>query len=105
MVLSSDDEHDFKQVLMDMKEQLGGGETNLQTLGRLLSEMSKFDLAEKYFIRFLKQLSPDDPLLYDLYQDLGKLASQVNNFDKSMEWRQKAITLKQQNQSKSSESD
>ncbi|CAF1529349.1 unnamed protein product [Rotaria sp. Silwood1] len=105
MVLSSDDEHDLKQVLMDMKEQLGGGETNLQTLGRLLSEMSRFDLAEKYFIRFLKQLSPDDPLLYDLYQDLGKLASQVNNLDKSMEWRQKAITLKKQNQSKSSESD
>ncbi|CAF4185368.1 unnamed protein product, partial [Rotaria sordida] len=45
-----------------------------------------------------EQLPPSDPLLYDLYQDLGKFASQVGNLDKSMEWRQKAIVLQQQNE-------
>ncbi|CAF4741087.1 unnamed protein product [Rotaria sp. Silwood2] len=83
---------------MDMKQLLGSGETDIRTLGRQLSEMSKFDLAEKYLIRLVQQLSFNDPLLGDLYQELGKLASQVGNLDKSMKWRQKAIALKKQNQ-------
>ncbi|CAF4576639.1 unnamed protein product, partial [Rotaria socialis] len=64
MTLCSDDEHDLKQVFIDMKE----------------------------------QLSLDDPLLGDLYHDLGRLASSAGNSDKSMEWRQKAIALKKQKQ-------
>ncbi|CAF1353988.1 unnamed protein product [Rotaria sordida] len=98
MVLCSDNEHELKYVLMNMKQQLGRGKTGLRTLARLLSEMNKTDLAEKYSIRLLEQLPPSDPLLYYLYQDLGKLASQVGNFDKSMEWRQKAIALQQQSE-------
>ncbi|CAF4930384.1 unnamed protein product [Rotaria sp. Silwood1] len=77
MTLCSDDEHDLKQVLVDIKQQFGSGETDLQILGRLLWEMSRLDLAEKYFIRLLEQLPPNDPLLSELYQDLGKLASQT----------------------------
>ncbi|CAF1521100.1 unnamed protein product [Rotaria sordida] len=98
MVLCSDNEHELKYVLMNMKQQLGSGKTDLRTLARLLSEMNKTDLAEKYFMRLLEQLPSSDPLLYDLYQDLGKLASQVGNFGKSMEWRQKAIALQQKNE-------
>ncbi|CAF4492407.1 unnamed protein product [Rotaria sp. Silwood2] len=96
MILCSDNEHELKHVLMDMKQQFGSGKMDLRTLGRLLSEMNKPDLAEKYFIRLLEQLPLDDPLRYDLYKDLGKFASQAGNFDKCMEWRQKAIALKQQ---------
>ncbi|CAF2977620.1 unnamed protein product [Rotaria sp. Silwood2] len=104
MTLWNDDEHDLKQVLMDMKEQFVSEETNLQVLGKILWEMSQFDLAEKYFIRLLEQLPPNDPLRMDLYQDLGKLASNAGNLDKSMEWRQKAIALKKQNPSITSSS-
>ncbi|CAF3810032.1 unnamed protein product [Rotaria sp. Silwood1] len=98
MVLCSDNEHELKHVLMVMKRQFGSGKTDLRTLGRLLSEMNKPDLAEKYFIRLLEQLPPNDPLLDDLYQDLAKFASQAGNLDKSMEWRKKAIALQQQNE-------
>ncbi|CAF4962111.1 unnamed protein product, partial [Rotaria sp. Silwood1] len=98
MVLCSDNEHELKHVLMYMKRQFGSGKTDLRTLGRLLSEMNKPDLAEKYFIRLLEQLPPNDPLLDDLYQDLAKFASQAGNLDKSMEWRKKAIALQQQNE-------
>ncbi|CAF2648846.1 unnamed protein product [Rotaria sp. Silwood2] len=96
MVLCSDNEHQLKYVLVNMKEQIGSGKTDLRTLGRLLSRMSKFDLAEKYMIRLLEQLPLNHPLLYDLYQDLGEFASQAGNFDKCMEWHRKAIALKQQ---------
>ncbi|CAF1417932.1 unnamed protein product [Rotaria sp. Silwood1] len=97
MTLCNEEEHRLKQVLMDMKQQLRSGETSLQTLGRLLWEMSRLDLAEKYFIRLLEQLSPNEPLRLDLYQDLAKVASTAGNFDKSMEWREKAVALKKQN--------
>ncbi|CAF1303903.1 unnamed protein product, partial [Rotaria sordida] len=70
MTLCSENEHDLKNVLMYMKQQLGNGETNLRTLGRVLSEMGKFDLAEQYFTRLLKELSPNDPLCGNLYKDL-----------------------------------
>ncbi|CAF5205287.1 unnamed protein product [Rotaria magnacalcarata] len=76
-----------------MKQQLGSGETDLETFGKLLWGMGKFDLAEKYFIRFLEQLPLNNPLLARLYEDLAKVAAQKGDYDKCMEWRQKAITI------------
>ena len=57
--------------------------------------MGKFDLAEQYLERFLKQISSNDPQRGDLYEDLAKIASQSGDFDKSMEWHQKSIEFKQ----------
>ncbi|CAM4825749.1 unnamed protein product [Rotaria magnacalcarata] len=93
MTLCSDDQHDLKQVLIYMKQQLGSGETDLETFGKLLWEMGKFDLAEKYFIRCLEQHPLNNPLLARLYEDLAKVAAQKGDYDKCMEWRQKAITI------------
>ncbi|CAF1450252.1 unnamed protein product, partial [Rotaria sordida] len=94
MTLCSDDEHNLKQVLIHMRQQIGGGETNLQTLGKVLWKMGKLDLAEKYFNRLLKELSPNDPLLSSLYEDLGELASQAGNYDMSVQWHQKLLAIK-----------
>ncbi len=74
-----------------MKQQIGNGEINLRTLGKILSDMGKLDLAEKYFIRLLKQILSDDPLLSDLYEELGKAASQRGDYDMSMQWHQKSL--------------
>ncbi|CAF1433515.1 unnamed protein product [Adineta steineri] len=100
MTLCSDDEHDLKQVLMHMKQQIGNEETNLRTLGKALSEMGKPDLAEKYFCRLLNELPPNDPLLGSLYEDLGKLASSGRNYDMSMHWHKKSLEFKEKNQLK-----
>ncbi|CAF3017410.1 unnamed protein product [Rotaria sp. Silwood2] len=96
MTLCSDDEHDLKQVLMYMKQQTEGGETNLRTLGKVLCQMGKFDLAEKYFKRLLKELPSNHPLLSNLYEDLGQLASQTGNYDKSVQWHKKSLALKKE---------
>ncbi|CAM4962289.1 unnamed protein product [Rotaria socialis] len=98
MTLCSDDDHDLKQAFIDMKDRFLSSDINLQTLVKLLWEMGELNLAEKYFMRLLEQLSPDDPLLGDLYHDLERLASNAGNLNKSMEWRQKAIALKNQKQ-------
>ncbi|CAF1113659.1 unnamed protein product [Adineta steineri] len=97
MTLCNDDEHDLKQVLMHMKQQIENEETNLRTLGNVLWEMGKFDLAEKYFTRSLKQLPSNDSLHISLYEDLGKLASQRGDYDMSMKWRKKLLTFKEEN--------
>ncbi|CAF1065659.1 unnamed protein product [Adineta steineri] len=97
MTLYNDDEHDLKQVLMYMKQQIENEQTNLRTLGNVLWEMGEFDLAEKYLTRLLKQLPSNDPLHISLYEDLGKLASQGRKLDMSMKWRQKLLTFKKEN--------
>ncbi|CAF4796447.1 unnamed protein product [Rotaria socialis] len=98
MTLCSDDEHDLKQIFIDMKDRLLSSEINLQTLGKLLWEMGKPDLTEKYFMRMLEQLSSDDPLLGDFYHDLGRLASNAGNLDKinipvNAKWAQNGVTI------------
>jgi tetratricopeptide (TPR) repeat protein len=98
MALCSDDENDLKQVLLHMKQQIGSGETNLRILGKVLWKMGKLDLAEKYFNRLLKDLSPNDPLLSSLYEDLGELASLREDYDMSMQWHQKSLAIKDKNQ-------
>lgn len=102
MTLSSDHEHGLKKVLMDMKEQLGDGETDLEKLGKLLWEIGQLNLAEVYLIRFFQNLPPNHPSCYQVCQDLGKLTSQAGDLEKSMIWRQKAIDIKSQKQQDSS---
>ncbi|CAF0943435.1 unnamed protein product [Rotaria sordida] len=99
MALCSDDEHDSKDVLIYMKQQLNNGEINLRTLGKVLWAMGKFDLAEQYFNRLLEELSPTDPLIISLYDDLALMASHTHDYMKSVQWYQKL--LKRKNSSRS----
>lgn len=97
MTCCSENQSDLKNVLKNMTEKLGIGNTNLEMLGKLLRDMGKFDLAEKYFIRLLEQQPPNDTLRADLYEDLGTIASLSGDFDKSMNWHQKADNFRQKN--------
>lgn len=89
--LCSDDEHDLGSVLANMKSQSGIGQTNLQTLGKILSTMGKFDLAEYYYQCYLNRLLPEDSQRKALYEELGTLASQKGDFDGSVKWKKEAI--------------
>ncbi|CAF4556953.1 unnamed protein product, partial [Rotaria magnacalcarata] len=59
--------------------------------------MGKLDLAEQYYTRFLKELSPDDPSIISVYADLADIASLQGYYDKSMELQQKLYDIKKQN--------
>ncbi|CAF1356904.1 unnamed protein product [Rotaria sordida] len=96
MRLCSDDVNTLKEVLVHMKKQLGSGETDLQTLGKLLWDLGKLDLAEKYFLRWLEQRPPNDALLGELYKNLGNVTSQVGKTEDSMKWWKKAVELENQ---------
>lgn len=99
MVLCSGDEHDFKDVLAHMKKQNGSGPTNLQTFGKILWQMGKLDLAEKYFKRLLDEPSLNESVTSILYEDLAQINSQKGDFDNSMKWRKKFLAVKNQHQS------
>ncbi|CAF2958422.1 unnamed protein product [Rotaria sp. Silwood2] len=99
MTLCSGDEHDFKDVLAHMKKQNGSGPTNLRTFGKVLWEMGKLGLAEKYYNRLLTELSLNDLVISNVYEDLAQITSQKGDFDISMQWRQKSLAVKNQHQS------
>ncbi len=99
LTLCADEEHDLNLVFNQMKVQNGTDKTNLRTLTRFLSKMGKFDLAEEYYHRLIKQLSSDDPFLITLYEDLDQIASQKGDFDKSLQYQMKLLSLKQSNSS------
>ena len=98
MSLCSGDEQDLKQVLMCIKQQTGSRGTNLRTLGKMLWKMEKFDLAEKYFTRLLKELPQNDRSCISLYKDLEKLALQTGDHEKSIQWNKKLVEFKEQTQ-------
>ncbi|CAF4158200.1 unnamed protein product [Rotaria sordida] len=81
-----------------MKQQVESEEINLYTLGKLVWDMGRFDLAEKYLNVFLKQLPTNNPLVGKIYEDLTKVTSQAGDYDKSVQWRQKALEFKKSNQ-------
>jgi hypothetical protein len=58
--LSSDQDHNLKRVVDYIRDENGQGETDLCTLGNVLYRMGKFDVAEKYYRRYLNQPSPGD---------------------------------------------
>ena len=91
ITLCSENESDLKNVLVHMKQQLGSGETNLRTLGKVLWKMGRLDLAEFYLVRLLNDLPPKHHLLGDLYGDLSEIAGLLKNYDKSVEYQQKAL--------------
>ncbi|CAF5024445.1 unnamed protein product, partial [Rotaria sp. Silwood1] len=72
-------------------------ETNLRTLGKILWDTEKFDLAEKYLTEFLNQLPSNDPSLSSIYDDLSKVALQAGDYEKSVRWSKKAFEFRNSN--------
>ncbi|CAF3848853.1 unnamed protein product [Rotaria sp. Silwood1] len=58
--------------------------------------MGKLDLAEQYYSRLLQEIPPNDPSLRSVYADLGQIASQQGNYDKSVRWLQESLKIKEQ---------
>jgi len=95
MTLCNNNEYDFTNILKDMKQQIENEQINLRTLGKILWNMGKLELAEQYFLRLLSQLTSDDLLVGDLFEDLTKLTSQMKNYDQSLKWYEKLSKFKE----------
>ena len=97
MTLCSDHDNDLKQLYDHMKNEYDREETNLLSLGDVVRNMGKFDLAEKYYRRWLSKLPSNGPSLGGLYSRLGRVANAKGEYDTSLEWYQKSLEMKMRN--------
>ena len=98
MELCDDDEHDMRQLFEHMKKDYGGGNDQVNTLafGRVLHQMGKYELAEKFYRRLLHEVPLRDPTLSDLYYSLGVVLMDIGDYDSSLQWLNKSLEIVQQ---------
>ena len=96
MELCGDAEHELKQLFDHMKKSYGCGdkEINHRSLGDVLRNMGKYDLAEKMYHRLLNELSPTNPALAGLYKSLGLVAKEKGELDCSLQWLNASLEIK-----------
>ena len=99
MIVASNDDNQLKDVLDYMKRKLGNKQIDLRILANILLDMKKFDLAQQYLERMLKQLESNDHLHIDLYENLGKIALQSGHTNKAEQWFSKLNQFLKQNPS------
>ncbi len=94
MRLCSDNDHDLKLISDQMRKEIfGAEETSLGQFGNVLRCMGKFDDAEKYYLRLLKELPHDHQDIASCYWGLGIVAFNKGQYDQSLKWHQKALTI------------
>ena len=91
MRLCSENENTLQQVLTYMRNRNGIGATNMGSLGHVLWGMAKFDLAEKYYLRFLNENPPNNLLLHNVYRNLAIIASRNGASNRSLHYNTKAM--------------
>jgi tetratricopeptide (TPR) repeat protein len=93
MTLCNENAHELNNVLQDMKQKMGRGETSLHTLGKILRDMGELKLAKQYLMKFVSKLSPNDYLLKSVYEDLSQVTSLNGDYNDSMHWRKKMLAI------------
>ncbi|CAF1574127.1 unnamed protein product [Didymodactylos carnosus] len=90
--LSSENNHDLKELFDRMKEDLDD-ETDILTLGDLLAQMAEYSKAKKYFDKLLTDVSQNDLNLAKCYGWLGTIAYMQDNNVCAVENHQKALNI------------
>ena len=96
MVSCNNTDSDVKRLLEYLKQQHGDEEMNLLSFAILLHEMGRFDDAEKYYYRLLKEMPDDLNCRSTCYHALGSVASEKGNYDTSLEWNYKSLNLRKE---------
>jgi tetratricopeptide (TPR) repeat protein len=93
MMLCSENDHQLQSLFQHMKNERGAGETDLLQFGHVLRNMGKLNDAEKYYRRYLDQLSADHPDISSCYHALGSVANDKGNYDSSLKWYNKSLEI------------
>ena len=93
MRLCGENENTLQQVFTHMRNRNGIGATNMGSLGHVLWDMAKFDLAEKYYLRFLNENPTNNLLLYNVYRNLAIIASRNGASNRSLDYKTKAMEV------------
>jgi tetratricopeptide (TPR) repeat protein len=92
--LCSDNDADFNRISDYMATDLIQPETDLITLGSLLSRMGELDKARKYFELILSELDENDPNRAHCLDGLGNIDNDQGKFVKALKHHQQALDLR-----------
>ncbi|CAF3648668.1 unnamed protein product [Rotaria socialis] len=95
MILSNHNDEHLRILFDNIKNEYSGvnEETSLYSFGNILYQMGKYDLAEKYFYRLLKDLPNGHDDISKCYHSLGVLALIKDNRDLSLYWHEKSLKI------------
>lgn len=93
MTLCDDRTSDIQHLLEGMKKHKK--RTDIRTLGDVLKDMGKFDLAEKYLLQSLNELPLDHISIGFVYISLIEIWETKNDIDKNIHWLEKSIEFMQ----------
>jgi tetratricopeptide (TPR) repeat protein len=96
MRLSNDKNKKFKYLFEQTKNQYNTEEINILSFGKILRKMNKYDEAEKFYRRLLKELPYNHPNIVDCHYGLGIVLDEKGDYESSIEWHQKSIEIKKQ---------
>jgi tetratricopeptide (TPR) repeat protein len=87
LTLCSDRDLALKGIFNHMKSEDKHGELDLVRLGDVLQRMGKYDEAEKYYSRCLKELSPNDCQNISVCNyALGRIANNKGKYERALEY-------------------
>ncbi|CAF3838945.1 unnamed protein product, partial [Rotaria sp. Silwood1] len=96
LLLCKQEENDLMKLYEHMTKKKEST-INLLALGTALSVSGKFDQAERFFRRTLRELSTEDySNLAESYQGLAVLSAEKGDYEISLGWNQKALELLEQ---------
>jgi tetratricopeptide (TPR) repeat protein len=96
MKLCSSNDHQLKSLFEHMKSEYNDGDNTLLLFSDVLFKMGKFDDAEKYYRRLLKELPSNHKYLARCYQSLGIVAMEKDDLESSLVWLNKSLKIKLQ---------
>ncbi|CAF3495627.1 unnamed protein product [Rotaria sp. Silwood1] len=91
--LCSNSDHDVQAVFDYVKKQYGDAETTTLSFGIVLGLMGKYNEAEKYIRRLIKELPSDHEDIAACYHDLGEILDKKGDYDSSLQSHQKALEI------------
>lgn len=91
--LSSDQNHNLKVLYKHMRGELCKSSISILSYGNVLRVMGKLDHAEKFYHRYLHELSPDHPDVGNCYYNLGLVTQEQGNYQSSLIWFNKALDI------------
>ncbi len=96
MKLNSLNDHNLKELYEHMQKKGTNGETSLLDFADVLTKMSKWDDAEKYYHRYSNESSHNRENIDRCYSGLGSLANKKGDYDSSLKWHYKSLEIKMQ---------
>ncbi|CAF0745127.1 unnamed protein product [Adineta ricciae] len=96
MKLFSMNDQSLRELYEHMHKRGTNGETNLLDFADVLTDMSKWNDAERYYQRYLQKVSSTKVDIDKCYAGLGSLAYRRGDLDASLKWHYKALEIRSQ---------